>query len=185
MTLLTCEGPRKASICTGSGASRIASPRELHEVCARLLREFSQPVLVETYLSGREFTAGVVGTGRSARVVGVMEVLFRKGYEGDAIYSYHSKANYEEMIMYSVPEGEMIGPCAELALASWRVLGCRDGGRVDIRMDEAGDPNFIEVNPLAGLNPVHSDLPILCRLNGIPFRELIGEILDSALKRTG
>ena len=168
-----------------SGASRIASPRELHEVCARLLREFSQPVLVETYLPGREFTAGVVGTGSGARVVGVMEVLFRKGHEGDAIYSYDSKANYEEMIMYSVPEGEMTGPCAELALASWRVLGCRDGGRVDIRLDEAGDPNFIEVNPLAGLNPVHSDLPILCRLNGIPFRELIGEILDSALKRTG
>lgn len=173
---------------TGKGisdSSKITSPGGLREVCARLLREFSQPVLVETYLPGREFTVGVVGTGSGARVVGVMEVLFRKGHEGDAIYSYHSKANYEEMVMYSVPEAEMTGPCAELALASWRALGCRDGGRVDIRMDEAGEPNFIEVNPLAGLNPVHSDLPILCRLNGTPFRKLIGEIIDSALKRRG
>jgi D-alanine-D-alanine ligase len=173
---------------TGKGitdASKVTSPEGLHAVCERLLEEFRQPVLVETYLPGREFTAGVVGTGPDARVVGVMEVLFQDRHDGETIYSFNNKAHYEEMIVYSIPEAGIIEACSELALASWRVLGCRDGGRVDIRMDGAGIPNFIEVNPLAGLNPVHSDLPILCRLNGITFQELIRDILISALKRIG
>ncbi len=166
-----------------SNISRISSPEELRSICERLLEEFRQPVLVETYLPGREFTAGVVGTGREAQVIGIMEVLFRDKQDGEMIYSYHTKANYEEMIVYSVPEQEVIHSCSELALASWKVLGCRDGGRVDIRMDAQGLPNFIEVNPLAGLNPVHSDLPILCRLNGISFQNLVERILLSTLKR--
>jgi D-alanine-D-alanine ligase len=63
------------------------------------------------------------------------------------------------------------------------VLNCRDGGRVDIRLDEHGEPSFIEVNPLAGLNPIHSDLPIICRLTGVSYEQLISEIMKSALKR--
>lgn len=171
---------------TGKGisdTSRISSPEELRSVCERLLKEFSQAVLVETYLPGREFTAGVVGTGNDAHIIGVMEVLFRDKKDRDLIYSYHTKSNYEEMIVYSVPEQSVIHSCSELALASWKTLGCRDGGRVDIRMDAQGRPSFIEVNPLAGLNPVHSDLPILCRLNGISFQYLIERILLSTLKR--
>jgi D-alanine-D-alanine ligase len=173
---------------TGKGisdASKVDSPEGLRVVCSRLLEEFRQPVIVETYLPGREFTAGVVGTGAEAHVVGVMEVLFRGKHDGGTIYSYHNKAHYEEMIVYSVPEPGVVHACSELALASWRVLGCRDGGRVDIRMDGDGLPNFIEVNPLAGLNPVHSDLPILCRLNGMSFDHLVRDILRSALKRIG
>ncbi len=171
---------------TGKGisdTSRISSPEELRSICERLLKEFRQAVLVETYLPGREFTAGVVGTGSDAQLVGMMEVLFRDKQDGELIYSYHTKSNYEEMIVYSIPEQSVIDSCSELALASWKALGCRDGGRVDIRMDAQGRPNFIEVNPLAGLNPVHSDLPILCRLNGISFQNLIERILLSTLKR--
>jgi D-alanine-D-alanine ligase len=114
-----------------------------------------------------------------------MEVLFKKAGNADLIYSFHNKANYEQIIEYRVPEPEVAQSCAEVALSSWKALGCRDGGRVDIRMDSAGKPNFIEVNPLAGLNPVHSDLPILCRLHGISFQELLERILQSAIQRTG
>ncbi len=173
---------------TGKGItdrSRIASKDELYTVCERLLREFHQPVLVETYLPGREFTAGVVGTGQDAQVVGVMEVLFRDRQGTDMIYSYHNKAHYEEMIVYSVPEKQIFDACSDLALSSWKALGCKDGGRVDIRMDASARPSFIEVNPLAGLNPVHSDLPILSRLNGVSYQELIERILRSTLKRIG
>ena len=70
-----------------------------------------------------------------------------------------------------------------IALDAWRALRCRDGGRVDLRLDAAGVPNFIEANPLAGLNPSYSDLPILCRLNGMPYQELIAAIVESALER--
>jgi D-alanine-D-alanine ligase len=61
----------------------------------------------------------------------------------------------------------------------------KDGGRIDLRSDAHGVPHFIEVNSLAGLNPVRSDLPILCRLIGISYDRLIMDILNSALKRAG
>jgi D-alanine-D-alanine ligase len=62
-------------------------------------------------------------------------------------------------------------------------LGCRDGGRVDLRCDEKGKPHFLEVNPMAGLHPEHSDLPILSTQLGIPYDRLIQRILDSAAPR--
>jgi len=166
-----------------SARSKISSRAELKEVCLTLLAEFKQPVLVETYLPGREFTAGLVGTDSDSRCIGVMEVVFKEVMDSDRIYSYHTKANYEEIVHYRIPETEVIQQCSDVALRAWRGLGCRDGGRVDIRMDAAGVPNFIEVNPLAGLNPVHSDLPIICSLYGIPYQHLIDDIMESALQR--
>ena len=73
----------------------------------------------------------------------------------------------------------------EIALAAYRTLGCRDGGRLDLRSDAKGVPQFLEVNPLAGLHPTHSDLPILAGLAGMPYETLIGEILQAARLRTG
>lgn len=171
---------------TGKGISlrsKISSRAELKKTCLSLLTEFKQPVLVETYLPGREFTAGLVGTDSKSRCIGVMEVVFKEAMDFDRIYSYHTKANYEEIVRYRIPETEVLEQCRDLALKAWRGLGCRDGGRIDIRMDAAGVPNFIEVNPLAGLNPVHSDLPIIGSLVGLPYRQLIDEIMDSALRR--
>jgi D-alanine-D-alanine ligase len=166
-----------------SALSKISSQAELKEVCLHLLTEFDQPVLVETYLPGREFTAGMVGTDSKSRCIGVMEVVFKEVMDRDRIYSYHTKANYEDIVHYRIPEPEVLEQCRDLALRAWRGLGCRDGGRIDIRMDASGVPNFIEVNPLAGLNPVHSDLPIICSLSGIPYQQLIDEIMESALNR--
>lgn len=171
---------------TGKGiseASKVTSYTGLRDVCLDLLQQFRQPVLVETYLPGREFTAGIVGTDTDAHSVGVMEVLFKKDFKGDAIYSYNNKANYEQTIDYRIPEPKIVEKCETLALAAWKALGCRDGGRIDIRLDAAGVPNFIEANPLAGLNPIHSDLPIICRLRGIPYQKLIETIMQSAIKR--
>jgi D-alanine-D-alanine ligase len=73
--------------------------------------------------------------------------------------------------------------CAEVALGAWRALGCRDGGRVDLKMDDGGKVNFLEVNPMAGLHPVDSDLPILSRMEGIDYDHLIGMIMNSAISR--
>jgi D-alanine-D-alanine ligase len=71
----------------------------------------------------------------------------------------------------------------ELAITAYRFLGCRDAGRVDVRSDAAGRPNFIEVNPLPGLNEIDSDLPILCRKSGISYVQLIERIVNSAKQR--
>jgi D-alanine-D-alanine ligase len=111
-----------------------------------------------------------------------MEVVYLDN-EKTKIYSLENKENYEDVINYRVPEKEITDKCYELAVNCWKVLGCRDGGRVDIRLDENGKPGFIEVNPLAGLNLIHSDLPILCKLQGISFVQLIEMIMDSAKKR--
>ena len=71
------------------------------------------------------------------------------------------------------------------ALQAYRALECRDTARIDFRSDAKGEPYFLEANPLAGLNPSHSDLPILAAQNGIEFVALIGMILDAGLARYG
>ena len=170
---------------TGKGidpSSKIKNIDELTEACSDRLKRYKQSVLIETYLSGREFTVGIVGTGGDAYPIGIMEVNYRKN-EQTSIYSYENKANYEQFIDYSVPKKEVTEQCYDVALKAWNGLLCRDGGRVDIRMDANGIPNFIEVNPLAGLNPIHSYLPILSRLAGISYQELIKIIMNSATKR--
>lgn len=171
---------------TGRGigaASRAESPEQLRTLCRNLLAEYNQPVLVETYLPGRELTVGMAGTGVKAEVLGVMEVILKSGAD-QAAYSYRNKELCDTLVEYRRVEGPLARACGELALATWRGLGCRDGGRVDVRCDRDGKPNFLEVNPLAGLHPEHSDLPILCGLAGISYQELMERIISSALERT-
>lgn len=166
-----------------SDRSKVRNSKELHDGCLNLLNTFHQAVLVEEFLPGREFTVGIVGTGNEAKTVGLMEVVFRNNVP-TKIYSYNSKINYKDLIDYTVPDEEISQQCYECALAAWKGLGCRDGGRIDIRFDKNNIANFIEVNPLAGLNPVHSDLPILSKMAlGISYNELIGMIVKSAIKR--
>ena len=164
-----------------SNRSKVKNQAELGEVATDLLARFHQPVLVETFLPGREFTVGLAGAGDTAEVLGMIEVNFKAG--SDEIYSYQTKTDYERLVSYTVPDDAVSRKAAQVALSAWRALQCVDAGRADIRCDEAGRPNFIEVNPLAGLNPSHSDLPILCRLNGITFTQLIGRIMANATRR--
>jgi D-alanine-D-alanine ligase len=172
---------------TGKGitpSSRIEDAESLRTVCRHLLSTYRQPVLVEEYLPGREFTTGVVGTGRDARVVGTMEVVFLETAEAHA-YTYVNKEYCDDRVRYRLAEGAEADGCAQVALQAWRALGARDAGRIDIRMDAEGRPSFIEVNPLAGLHPKHSDLPIICTLAGVEFQDLIEQIIASARKRAG
>lgn len=170
-----------------TGASKIADAKALEAVCLDLLAKFRQPVLVEEYLPGREFTVGIAGTDGSAEVLGSMEVILLPAAEAD-VYSYDNKENYVGRIEYRPgdPQADpVVAEAHRVAMAAWRALGCRDGGRVDLRCDADGQPNFIEVNPLPGLNPERSDLPILCRMQGIEYDALIGRIMASAIRRSG
>lgn len=173
---------------TGKGvseASLVHREEDLTEVCGRLSRRFRQPVLVEAYLPGREFTVGITGTGPRATVLGTLEVTLRDQAEKGA-YSYVNKERCEELVAYRLArasEDPLIGRVESLALSAYRLLGCRDAGRVDVRCDGAGIPHFLEINPLAGIHPLHSDLPILCSLLSIPYVSLIARIVASALER--
>jgi D-alanine-D-alanine ligase len=165
-----------------NGGSRIGDKTQLVRVCSNLLNDFHQPVLVESFLPGREFTVGIIGTGKTAQVQGVMEVLFTRKAQRD-IYSYENKEQWKGRIEYCLAEDETAQMASATALAAWRALGCRDGGRIDLRADVNAIPCFIEANPLAGLKPGHSDLPILCDLAGISYKELIEKIMRSAMTR--
>jgi D-alanine-D-alanine ligase len=173
---------------TGKGVSpdSIVRRREdLGAACRNLLVTFRQPVLVEPFLPGREFTTGILGTGGDARVLGTIEVHLLSTAEPD-VYSYTNKEQCEQRVSYRLvrPQDDPVAEAAEeVALDAWRVLGCRDGGRIDLRCNDEGYPMFMEVNPLAGLHPEHSDLPILCTKLGIPYERLIERIMISALKR--
>jgi D-alanine-D-alanine ligase len=170
---------------TGIGvgaASKVQNPQELTAACARLIDRHRQPVLVETFLCGRELTVGITGTGAGARTLGALEVVFAPAAESD-VYGYVNKAEYLERVQYHLADDADAQKARHVALAAWRALGCRDGGRVDLRFDARGVPNFIEVNPLAGLNPVNSDLPIMCYKAGLRYEQLIGQIMESAMER--
>ena len=96
---------------TGKGIgsdSKIKDRKELYDACGWILDTFKQPVILETFLPGREFTVGVTGTGEKAVSSGVMEVLLQKDAEPDS-YSYANKKHYETRVQYrlaSDPEAE-------------------------------------------------------------------------------
>jgi len=170
---------------TGKGitaSSKIISHLAFKRVCRNLLTIFRQPVLVESFLPGREFTVGIVGTGKESEALGVMEIHLKNQAE-DSAYTFHNKENYESLVQYELVDDSMAREAGVAALSAWRVLGCRDAGRIDLRADADGRPNVMEVNPLAGLHPIHSDLPIICNLKGIPYHKLISMIMLSAQKR--
>ena len=166
---------KPASASTGIG---ICGKNKVHsrEELVHAIEELSQlhptiSLLVEQFLPGREFTVGIVGTGQDAQVVGVREFVFLKqnpNYHIDLTITYVDQdTNLMETDVYSDvlkrnhgrnPQRVSLGlddpvalSVAEVALNSWRVLGCRDGGRIDIRQDSKSIPNFIEVSLIISL----------------------------------
>jgi D-alanine-D-alanine ligase len=176
-------------VAEGSGKgvnarSKVEDKKALSAVARELLKQYKQPVLAETFLSGREFTVGITGTGEDAKVLGSTEIVPKAGWVGDG-YGFENKdAGWEERVEIvrasHLPEAKAAGA---VALAAWRALRCRDGGRIDIRCDAHGKPHFIEVNPIAGLRPNHSDLCFIAEYEGVSYAQLLGRIMESFLKR--
>ena len=127
------------------------------------------------FLPGREFTVGIAGTGpeaRGARQHGGAAPARGRGRGLFLCRTRSSATNFAATAWAGRTQDEEVRQAEALALAAYRVLGCRDAGRVDIRSDAQRQPHFIEVNPLAGLHPVHSDLPILCGMKGISYADV-------------
>ncbi|MCX6302928.1 MAG: ATP-grasp domain-containing protein [Bacteroidia bacterium] len=169
---------------TGKGITEknlLKSPAELKEMAEYILDRFNQPALVEEYLPGREFTVGVIGSGDETVAIGGMEIECKNNYP----YSVEYKENYQEFCKYIPMTKEFSEECKTVALNVWKALGGVDAGRVDVKADRNGRICFMEVNPLAGLHPIHSDLPILSRLINIDYQTLMEMIIKSTLKRHG
>lgn len=174
-------------VAEGSGKgvnakSRVTNLNELTCVATDLLNRFAQPVLAETFLPGREFTVGIIGTGDGAEVLGVSEIHQKDNYIGHG-YGFENKNYWEDKVDILEADAASAKAAGDVALAAWRALRCRDGGRIDIRNDEHGKPHFIEVNPLAGLRPEYSDLCFIAKYRGLSYPQLIGRIMDAFLKR--
>ena len=174
-------------VAEGSGKgvnarSKVDGSAALKRVATELLTRFRQPVLAETFLPGSEFTVAILGTDDDAGVLGVSEIVPKANWVGHG-YGYENKEYWHDKVEIVAADPASAKAAGDVALAAWRALRCRDGGRVDIRNDAAGQPNFIEVNPVAGLRPEYSDMCFIAKREGLSYRDLIGCIMDSFLKR--
>jgi D-alanine-D-alanine ligase len=174
-------------VAEGSGKgvnarSKVDTREDLQNVARDLLAKFRQPVLVEEFLPGREFTVGIIGTGASAGVLGVSEIIPNENFVGHG-YGIENKEGWEDKLQVVRADDDAARAAGDVALAAWRVLRCRDGGRADIRLDAEGQPRFIEVNPLAGIRPGYSDLCFIADFEGLSYQQLIGKFVDAFLAR--
>lgn len=162
--------------------SRVANRAALRRACREVLGSFGQPALIERFLPGREFTVGITGTGADAVAVGTMQVVLGPEAEAHA-YTYVNKEECERRCRFPLADPASAAAAESLALAAWRGLGCRDAGRVDLRADADDRLHVMELNPLPGLHPTHSDLPMICTAVGLDYVDLIGRIVASAATR--
>ncbi|TMV05626.1 D-alanine--D-alanine ligase [Ruegeria sediminis] len=172
---------------TGKGcerASKVMDHDEAVTATLDLVARFRQPVLAEAFLPGREFTVGILGNGKGASVIGVVEITLLATAEAE-IYSFENKELCEDRVLYQMAADAEAQEAGRIALAAYRALGCRDAARIDIRSDAHGNPHFLEVNTLAGMHPSHSDLPILAAKTGMTYDALVAGIVEAAVLRQG
>ncbi len=161
-----------------------------------LLENYDQPVLVEEYLPGKEFTCGVLGNGGEATVLPIVGMNFDTLPHGALpIYSFDAKFVWDRpekpLEIFQCPARitrELQASIERVTLDAFSALGCRDWARIDVRLDAAGVPNVIEVNPLPGILPDPADnscLPKAARAAGIGYEELIQSCLKYAAARQG
>ena len=161
-----------------------------------LLENYKQSVLVEEYLPGKEFTCAVFGNGNEATVLPIVGMNFESLPKGALpIYSFDAKFVWDRpenpLDIFQCPARitrELQASIERVTLDAFRVLGCRDWARIDVRLDAFGNPNVLEVNPLPGILPDPADnscLPKAARAAGIGYEELIQNCLKYAAARQG
>jgi D-alanine-D-alanine ligase len=169
---------------------------ELEAQARFLLEMYEQPVLAEAFLPGAEFTCGVLGNGSEAQVLPLVGMNFRALPHGALpVYGFEAKwiwdTRDEPLEIFECPaliSADLQSAIEDVVLRAYRVLGCRDWSRVDVRIDAAGVPNIVEVNPLPGILPNPEDnscLPKAARAAGIDYDSLIQAALLAAAERNG
>lgn len=165
--------------------SRIDQWEDLRQPVYTVLQMYHQPALVEEFIAGTEVTVGIVGND-PPHVLGVMEVVPRLHQDGTFMYTLEVKRDWQRLVFYRCPPhlpSQCVQEIEAMALTLFKVLGCRDMARLDFRVDRSHRPYFLEINPLPGLSPVYSDLPVMAGLAGWSYTRLIETILNSSLDR--
>lgn len=172
------------------------TPDEVEAQVRFLLERYDQPVLVEEYLPGAEFTCAILGNGGDARVLPIVGINFAALPEGAVpVYGFEAKWLWDRpekpLDMFECPariDEALASEIERVALRAYHVLGCRDWSRIDVRLDAAGEPNVVEVNPLPGILPNPEDnscFPKAAREVGMSYDELIQSCLRAAAGREG
>jgi D-alanine-D-alanine ligase len=167
---------------------------ELAALTGDLLKAYRQPILVESYLSGPEFTVAVLGNGDEARCLPIVGLRFDCLPEGaPPIYGYEAKWLWDTLEdpleIYECPARipeDFANEIRAAALGAYHALGCRDWCRIDIRCTAEGQPMVVELNPLPGILPDPRDnscLPMAARAEGMSYDELIQTAADTAWRR--
>ena len=172
-----------------SSSSVVADERSLRGQVRHILETYAQEVLVEEYIEGTELTVGILGT---EQILPVLEVDFSecKG-SGEFFYSWRMKEYQGDKERKLTPRfwcPARLDPAVTQAVQSvaWkaaRALGTRDLARVDIRLSSEGIPYVLEVNPLPGMDPEESNLPIMTRAAGMSYEAFIHRLIDLAAER--
>ena len=144
---------------------------------------YGMAALVEEVLPGREFTVAILdGAGTGALSIMPVEIIAPKNTKGDRVLGYREKLDNQETL-HEVTE-PILSAVSSLAGAAFAALGVRDFGRIDIKLDAEGVPNFIEANLVPGMTPHSSYFPLACALNrNMTFSDVVLKIADMALKR--
>ena len=140
-------------------------------------------VLAEEFVTGREFTVAILGSGANARALPVVEIVAPEGN-----YDYQNKYFTDDTKYYcpaALPEA-LTAEMQRIAVEAYRALGCEGWGRVDVLLRERDQkPFLLEVNTSPGMTS-HSLVPMAARAEGISYEDLCVEILRGArLKMKG
>jgi D-alanine-D-alanine ligase len=169
--------------------SVVYSKKSLRDKVREILRTYSQPALAQRFLPGREFNVGILG-GNRLRVLPLAEVSYADlPPEIPPIMSYAAKwvetsTEYQKtsVVCPAPVEPELAGRISAVALRAFRAVGGRGYGRVDMRLDEAGEPRVLEVN----CNPCLDEGMGLARAAekaGISYARLLQIIVRTALEK--
>jgi len=176
-------------------ASHVTTPAAARERTRHLLAEYAQPVLAEEFLPGDEFTVAVLGNGPTAACLPLVRYRFDAlpagalpimGYEAKWLWDTADQPLGHVLECPARVDQRLAGRVEDVALAAYRALACRDWARVDVRLDAAGTPNVLEINPLPGIIPdpsQHSCFPTAAAVAGLSHADLIQSVVRIAWKR--
>ncbi|MBN2105038.1 ATP-grasp domain-containing protein [bacterium] len=176
--------------------SVVNDPTAAKSVIAEKLLKYEQPVIVESFLTGAEFTVALWGNGEEVEALPIVEICFEELPEGAwPMYSYEAKWVWDSpdkpLQIFQCPakiDAKLNQEIVSVAKRAYYILGIRDWCRIDIRLDQEGVPNILELNPLPGILPdpkENSCFPKSARTAGYSYSDMIGRLISIACRRVG
>jgi D-alanine-D-alanine ligase len=158
------------------GINFAAAERDLPMAMVSAL-SFDRKVLLERYVRGRELAVSILGDD-PPRVLPIVEVVPDQTHE---YYDFDSRyvVGESEFIVPAELDATTLAEVERVALATYRALGCRAFGRVDIILDDAGTPWVLELNTIPGLTET-STMPQAAAAAGIAFDDLVVAVMEAA-----